>query len=307
MSSGHPSSATQENNRLTRSATYASLSVALTLLGAKIWAWYATASVAVLSSLVDSALDLLSSAITFVAVWYALSPADSEHRFGHGKSEGLAALFQSLVITGSALFVGYEAVQRFLNPRSVEQIEAGVFVMLFSIVLTLALVAYQRFVVRKTGSVAIAADAMHYKTDLFVNLSVAIVLPLSVWASLPILDPLLGILIAAYIMWGTWGIASTSLDILLDAEISDADRKKIQGIAEQHQAVRGFHDLRTRSAGSVAFLQFHLELDPEITLFQTHVILDEVEDAIREQFPRCEIIIHADPLGFPERRDAFDE
>ena len=300
---------TNNNSRkdsLTRSATYASLSVALILVSAKVWAWYSTSSVAVLSSLVDSALDVIASAITFFAVWYALSPADSEHRFGHGKSEGLAAFFQSLVIAGSALFVCYEAIQRFLDPRPLQDIGTGVFVMIGSIALTFVLLAYQRYVVKKTGSVAISADALHYKTDLLVNLSVAIALPLSVYTGLTVIDPIVGVCIAGYIMWSTWEIAAKSLQILLDEEINIEDRKRIQKIAEQHSAVLGFHDMRTRSAGSTLFIQFHLELAPDTSLFNTHTIMDEVEDAIREQYPRCEIIIHADPLGFPEKRDHFD-
>jgi len=293
-------------NRLTRSATYASLSVAITLVAAKVLAWQATASVSVLSSLVDSALDVLASGITFVAVWFALSPADSEHRFGHGKTEGLAALFQSLVIMGSALFVCYKAIQRFFDPAPLQQISTGVIVMLISVGLTVALLSYQRYVVRRTGSVAIAADAMHYKSDLLVNLGVAASLLLSTLPSFSIIDPLAGVAIAAYILWGSWKIASDSLGILLDREIDTVERERIQEIAERHQAVKGFHDLRTRSAGSVIFIQFHLEMAPEMTLFQTHVVLDEVEDAIRAEFPRAEIIVHADPLGFPEQRDAFD-
>ncbi|MDG1462331.1 MAG: cation diffusion facilitator family transporter, partial [Gammaproteobacteria bacterium] len=260
------------NNALTRSATYASLGVALTLVIAKLWAWLATSSVSVLSSLVDSTLDVLASAITFVAVWYALSPADDDHRFGHGKSEGLAALLQSLVIACSGLFVCYEAIQRFFEPQQVQAIPIGILIMLGSVVLTVGLLGYQRFVIRRTGSIAIAADAMHYKTDVLVNLSVAAVLPISAYTGLPLLDPIVGVVIAGYIMWATWAIASKSLDILLDREISIEDRQEIRKLAESNEAVKGFHDLRTRSAGSMTFIQFHLELDPDLTLIKTHII-----------------------------------
>lgn len=294
------------NNALTRSATFASLSVAVTLVVAKIWAWMATSSVSVLSSLVDSALDVLASAITFFAVWYALAPADGEHRFGHGKAEGLAAFVQSLIIAGSGVFVCYEALQRFIHPRPPQEISVGVIVMLASVLLTLALLTYQRFVVRQTGSVAIAADAMHYKTDLAVNLGVAVALPVSAYTNLPIIDPLVGIIIAGYILWGTWGIARKSLAILLDHEIGDKHRFKIREIAEQHPAVRGFHDLRTRSSGSIFFIQFHLELDPKLSLLGTHKILDSVEEKIQAAYPNCEIIIHPDPDGLEEERDSFD-
>jgi ferrous-iron efflux pump FieF len=296
----------KKKNQLTRSATYASVSVALTLMIAKIWAWMATSSVSVLSSLVDSTLDVLASAITFFAVWYALAPADREHRFGHGKAEGLAAFVQSLIIAGSGVFVCYEAVKRFIDPRPPQEISIGVIVMLASVLLTLALLAYQRFVVRQTGSVAIAADAMHYKTDLAVNLGVAVALPVSAYTNLPIIDPLVGIIIAGYILWGTWGIARKSLAILLDHEIGDKHRIKIRAIAEQDPAVKGFHDLRTRSSGSIFFIQFHLELDPKLSLLGTHKILDRVEEKIQAAYPNCEIIIHPDPDGLEEERDSFD-
>jgi len=294
------------HKRLNRSATYASVSVALTLMAAKFWAWSVTASVSVLSSLVDSTLDVLASAITFAAVWYAVTPADGEHRFGHGKAEGLAALVQSLVISGSGLFVCYEAILRFAEPRPVQAISTGFIVMVGSFLLTLALLAYQRYVVQATGSVAIAADAMHYKTDVLVNLGVALVLPLSVYTDLPILDPIAGLLIAGYILRGTWEIANKSLEILLDREIADEDRMRIREIAEAHPGVKGFHDLRTRSAGSVMFVQFHLELDPKLTLLATHQILDDVENKVRAAYPDCDIIVHPDPLGLPEERDPFE-
>ena len=296
----------KKKNQLTRSATYASVSVALTLMIAKIWAWMATSSVSVLSSLVDSTLDVLASAITFFAVWYALAPADREHRFGHGKAEGLAAFVQSLIIAGSGVFVCYEAVKRFIDPRPPQEISVGVIVMLASVLLTLVLLAYQRFVVRQTGSVAIAADAMHYKTDLAVNLGVAVALPVSAYTNLPIIDPLVGIIIAGYILWGTWGISRKSLAILLDHEIGDKHRIKIREIAEQDPAVKGFHDLRTRSSGSIFFIQFHLELDPKLSLLGTHKILDRVEEKIQAAYPNCEIIIHPDPDGLEEERDSFD-
>ena len=295
-----------QHKRLNRSASYASLSVAISLMAAKIWAWSITCSVSVLSSLVDSTLDVLASAITFVAVWWAVSPADGEHRFGHGKAEGLAALVQSFIISASGLFVCYQAILRFAEPRPIQAISAGLMVMLASIVLTLLLLAYQRYVVQVTGSVAIAADAMHYKTDFMVNLGVALVLPLSVYTGLPILDPIVGLIIAGYILWGTWEIAKKSLEILLDREIADEDRMRIREIAEAHPAVKGFHDLRTRSAGSVMFVQFHLELDPKLTLLATHQILDDVENKVRAAYPGCDIIVHPDPLGLPEERDPFE-
>ena len=292
---------------LVRSATYASIAVAVTLVIAKTWAWRATDSVSVLSSLADSFLDVLASLLTFGAVRFSLSPADLEHRFGHGKSEGLAALLQSVIITGSGVFVAVEAVQRLLTPEAIVRPVAGVTVIAASTLITLGLLSWQRYVSRVTGSVAIAADALHYKSDLYVNLSVVAAVAVATFTGLAWIDPAVGLGVAAYLAWGAWGIASRSLDILLDREIPDADRAHIRELATSHPQVLGFHDLRTRHGGAGYHVQFHLELDGNTSLVGTHRILDEVEGWIEEAYPGCEIIIHPDPLGYAERRDSFED
>lgn len=298
--------AIRKNGMLQRSAGYASLSVALFLVGAKIWAWGETSSVSILSSLVDSFLDVLASAITVISVRVALLPADSEHRFGHGKSEGLAALAQSVIITISAVYVLLEAVQRIANPRLIVNPEIGVGVMVVSVVMTVGLLAFQRMVVKHTGSMAISADAMHYRSDLLVNLGIIVAIPLTAWTGIAMIDPLVGIAVAAYILWGTYDIGSKALDVLLDRELPDQERARIEAAAREHSEVLGFHDLRTRFGGDHHFIQFHLELDPATTLLETHLIMDRVEDSVRKLYPDCEIIVHADPLGFEEKRDSFD-
>ncbi len=297
---------TQKRGRLTRAASYASLTVALTLVFAKLWAWQATDAISILSSLADSFLDVLASAITFVAILYALTPADREHRFGHGKTEGLAALAQAVIIAFSALYVWYEALHRLLAPEPVLQPINGLTVIIGSTLLTLALLSFQRLVIRRTGSVAIQADALHYRTDVIVNLSVAIAIPIASWTDWTIIDPLVGIGVAAYLMWSAYGIATKSMGILLDREIPEAERRRIREIALENPAVKGFHDLRTRSGGSRYIIQFHLELDPKTSLVDTHIILDAVENKIRKEFKGCELIVHADPVGFPEHRDRFE-
>jgi ferrous-iron efflux pump FieF len=306
MPANTTSSNKNQNGSLQRAASYASLSVALTLVAAKMWAWLSTSSVSVLSSLADSFLDVLASGITVVAIRMALRPADSEHRFGHGKSEGLAALMQSIIITISALYVLLQAVKRLSEPQPLNNPEAGIAVMLLSIVMTIGLLAFQRSVVKKTGSLAIAADAMHYRSDLLVNLSVIIALLLSIWTEWTIVDPLIGIGIAAYILWSTYDIATGAMDVLLDRELPLEERQRIQEIAIQNPDVKGFHDLRTRSGGTHYIIQFHLELDPSNTLIDSHRIMDAVEEQIRETYPNCEIIVHADPLGFEEMRDKWN-
>ncbi len=292
--------------RLLRAASYASLTVAIGLAVLKSWAWLATDSVSLLSSLADSVLDILASALTFWAVRYSLQPADNEHRFGHGKSEGLAAMIQSLIIGGSGLFVLSEAVQRLLQPRLITAPEIGIGVMIAATLVTIALVTFQHYVGRQTGSVAITADAAHYKMDVLVNLSVAAAILLTSLTGWSLADPLLGMGVAAYIIWGALGILGQALEILLDREIPDSDREAIIKIARQHPEVHGLHDMKTRFGGNHYIVQFHLELSPELSLWRCHEILDQVEDQIRAHYPSSEIIIHPDPIGFPEPRESFE-
>lgn len=292
---------------LLKSATYASVLVACSLVVGKVWAWQATDSVSILSSLADSVLDVLASLLTFWAIRYSLEPPDREHRFGHGKSEGLAALLQSLIISGSGVFVCYEAIQRLLAPAPITKAGAGVAVLAASTLATVALVFYQHYVKNKTGSLAISADAMHYKTDVLVNVVVAGAVVGAATTGLRWLDPLVGGAVALYLVSGAWSIAMRALDVLLDREIPEEDRRRIRDIAKAHPEVLGFHDLRTRFSGSSYIVQFHLELDAGTSLHETHKILDQVEAEIWKVYPDCEIIIHPDPLGFAERRDNFEK
>ncbi len=292
--------------RLMRLATYASVSVAGILVVAKFAAWLATDSVSLLSTLIDSLLDAGASLVNLVAVRQALQPADREHRFGHGKAEPLAGLAQAAFICGSAAFLLIEAGKRFLQPQVVENSETGIVVMIFSIALTVVLVLFQRYVVRHTDSIAIDADSVHYKMDVLVNASVIVSLILAtrlgwIWA-----DPLFATAIAVYIVWGAGTIGHRALNILMDRELPDADRKHIRQIALAHPGVRDLHDLRTRSSGPQLFIQLHLEMDGSITLNQAHEISDQVEAEIERAFPKAEVIIHEDPDGVDEKRTTFD-
>ena len=291
--------------RLMRLASYASVVMALTLISLKIWAWYATDSVALLSSLVDSLLDLVASLITLFAVKVAVSPADREHRFGHGKSEGIAGVAQALIVTGSAVYVGVEAVTRLLAPSPIMQPGLGLGVMSMSLVLTLSLVVFQSFVVRQTGSLAISADAAHYKADILTNVAVLGAIFASSQWQLHILDPLLGLIVVALILLSVRVIAMNAIDVLLDRELPEDDRQRIKDIASAHPRVKGMHDMRTRSSGAAQFIQFHLELDAGISLLEAHEICDAVELNVRSHFPGAEVLIHADPFGLAEVRDPF--
>lgn len=294
-----------QQTHLVRAATYASISVAVALIALKAWAWVATDSVALLSSLADSILDLLASAVTFFAVKVALSPADPEHRFGHGKSEGISSLVQAIIVTGSAAYVGIEAVSRLLVPAPIRRPDIGLTVMLISLVLTLGLITFQGFVIRRTGSLAISADSIHYRADVMTNLGILAAIFISARWNFYLADPLLALVIVVLILMSVRVIAVQALDVLLDRELPDGDRDRIAAISEAHPEVRGLHDLRTRSSGSTQFIQFHLELDPQLSLAHAHEICDAVERDIREAFPAAEVLIHADPLGVPEKRDPF--
>ena len=294
-----------EAGRLMKLATAASVVVAVSLIGIKLVAWLLTDSVSVLSSLIDSMMDVLASLINLFAVHQALQPPDREHRFGHGKAEPLAGLGQSAFIAGSAALLTIEAVRRLFHPQPVAAVEVGIGVMLVSIVLTLALVTLQRYVVRKTNSTAVGADALHYETDILINGSVIGSLALSHWLDLHLADPVFAIAIAAYLLRGAWLISRRSLDVLMDREFPDDDRMRIRDIALSHPEVTGMHDLRTRQAGIRQFIQLHLEMDGDKRLGEAHEIADEVEAWIRDVYPGAEVIIHQDPEGLQEDHPSF--
>ena len=286
--------------RLRRRATYAALAVVAVLIAAKFIAWLATGSVALLSSLVDSLVDACASLVNFYAVRHAHTPADREHRFGHGKAEPLAALGQSAFLTGSAMLLMAEAVRRLVQPAPVQNPSVGLWVMVFSIVITLGLVAYQRHAVRQTGSLAIGADELHYRSDLVLNGSVILTLLLTPALGLPILDPLFGGAIGIWIIYGAVRIAQLSLTQLMDRELPDDDRARIRAIAESRPEVTAVHDIKTRVAGPTAFIQMHIEMDGALSLLQAHHISDAVEADLRRAFPHADVIIHEDPAGIEE-------
>ena len=289
-----------ESGRLMRWATYASVVVAFFLIIIKMIAYVFTGSVAVLSSLIDSLLDLIASAINLFAVKQALVPADHDHRYGHGKAEAIAGLAQSAFIMGSSFFLIFEAINRFYHQQPVENGAIGIGVMLVTITLTAMLVKFQHYVVKKTGSIAITADSLHYVGDLLLNLSVITALILSVYLDWQIADPIFALLIAAFILRSAWDIAMQSLAQLMDQELPDDLREEIKAIALKHPEVHNLHELRTRSSGRQYFIQLHLELDGELKLKEAHQIASEVELEICKVFPNAEVIIHEDMEGLHE-------
>lgn len=284
--------------RMLRLASAASVFVAVLLIVVKAVAWQMTDSVSMLASLVDSSMDAAASLISFVAIRYALVPADREHRFGHGKAEAVAALVQAAFIAGSAAFLVLHAAERLQHPVTVHDTNTGIGVMVFSIVVTAALVLLQRRAIRVTGSTAIRADSLHYVGDLLVNVSIIIAL-LAAAAGHMAVDAWFGIGIAVYIAWSAWGIAAQALDHLLDREADDTVREQILQLARNHPGVIGVHDLRTRLSGQQLFVQMHLELDRDMPLWQAHEVAEGVENAIRGHFPGSDVIVHEDPAPLP--------
>jgi ferrous-iron efflux pump FieF len=286
--------------RLMRQATLFSVGVAGIMVSVKLAAWILTGSVALLSTLVDSTLDGVASLINFLAIRHALQPADRDHRFGHAKAEPLAGLAQSAFIIGSALFLMGEAAQRLFEPAPVTDALFGIGVMVVAIIVTLALVLFQSFVVKRTGSLAISADHLHYVGDLAMNGAVIVSLLLSSQAGFTLADPIFAFGIALYLIWGAWKIGVRSYDLLMDKEFPDDQRQRIEGICLSEPGIHGVHDLRTRSAGLAEFIQIHVTMDPDITLRQAHILSDRVEAALMKAFPAADVIIHQDPHGVPE-------
>ena len=296
----------QEAGRLMRLATYASTTVAVILILTKLVAWLSTESVSLLATLIDSSLDALASLINLLAVRHALMPADSKHRFGHGKAEALAGLGQATFIAGSAGFLVLESFNRIIHPQPVGMIGIGIGVMVFSILATLVLLGFQRHVIRKTDSTAIKADELHYRTDLMVNGSVIVALVLAHYGW-PGFDAVFALGIAAYILYSSWHIAHEAVQHLMDEELPDEDRQHIMDTVLKHPHVRGMHDLRTRRSGTTYFIQLHLELDDQLPLIKAHRISDQVETQLQALFPDSEIIIHEDPASISEPQPEFSE
>ena len=282
---------------LTQRAAIASVSMALFLLGLKIWAAWQTGSVSMLGSLADTALDIIASLVTLFSVRFAAQPADDNHTYGHGKAEALAALFQTGIITASAIIIGWRGLSLIGSSKAPEHPMLGIGVSLVAMIATLALVGFQRFVVRKTGSVAIQADSIHYTSDLALNASVIAALVLDSMLHLHGADPVFGVGIALWLIWHAKQVAVQAVDQLMDKEWPEEKRARFLAVAQGHPELKGIHDLRTRSSGTHDFVQFHVWVDPAMTIFEAHRVMDEVEAQLTAQFPGTEILIHPDPEG----------
>ena len=275
--------------------------MAIFLVILKSYAAWATGSVAMLGSLADTALDLIASIVTLVGVRFAAMPADDDHRFGHGKAEALAALAQVVLISISAIAIAWRAIDRLGDNAQTQGLELGMGVSMVAIGLTFALLAYQRYVIKRTGSVAIETDHVHYQSDLLLNLSVIIALVLDQLVGWRMADPLFGIVIALWLFTGAWRAASRSIDQLMDKEWPAAKRVAFLAAAAEHPELAGLHDCRTRTSGAHDFVQFHVWVPGTWTVEDAHQRMDTVEEALQARFPGTEILIHLDPEGHTDR------
>ena len=287
---------TKDGAMMTRAA-WAAVGVAALLILLKTVAYIVTDSIAMMASLADSAVDLFASAINLLAIRHALMPADAEHRFGHGKAEPLAGLVQAAFIAGSVAFLMIESASRLVAPHPIENSTLALAIMALSIATTVVLLAVQQVAIRRTGSLAIGADRMHYLGDLLTNAGVIVGIILSTQFGLLEADPVIGMGVSIVLAWSAWHVFRQSYDQLMDRELPDEERAKIRAIVKHHPEVRSFHDLRTRAAGVHTFIQCHIELDPAMSLVRAHEISDEVERDLCAAYPNAEVIIHQDAEG----------
>jgi ferrous-iron efflux pump FieF len=313
MSAG---TALEDRGWLNRSAALASIAVALLLVLLKGWAAWSTGSTAMLGSLADTALDLIASIVTLAGVWVAAQPEDAKHRFGHGKAEALSAMFQVTLISISALGLAARAIEQFFAGSRTEAAGDGIAVSAVAMAATALLLVWQRHVIRRTDSLAIATDHVHYQSDLLLNLAVIAALALDQYAAIAGSDALFGFAIAVWLGWGAWGASHRAIDQLMDKEWPQEKKDRFIALLARHPDLKGVHDLRTRTAGNRDFVQFHVWVDSAMSIREAHKVMDEIEARLRREFPDIEILIHPDPEGlideegmaaeeiFPQAEDA---
>ncbi len=290
------------DGKLKISATIAGVLVSFILILVKFFAFIKTDSLAVFSSLVDSATDLFSSLISFVAVSFSTKPISYTHRYGYGKTEAISALMQAVFVGASGFFVFFDGINRLFNPIDISNTEAGVYIMLFSIFMTLLLVMLQLYVAKKTNSLAIKADTAHYLVDFLTNSAVITSLILTKTFDFVYFDIVAAIFISIYLLFNAYSLGKESLEQLTDSELDDDIRANIEKIVLGCENVMGMHDLRTRNVANVYYIEFHLELDGNNSLFLTHKTTELVEKNILQYYPSSQVLIHQDPYGIDESR-----
>ncbi|MEA3086897.1 MAG: ferrous-iron efflux pump FieF [Paraburkholderia sp.] len=295
-------SESMSNGALRRMASIVALVVALALVVVKVWAWLTTGSISLLTAAADGLVDVVASTVTFAGVRYAAMPADRGHRYGHGKAEAVAAFVQALLLAGAAIGLAVESVQRLFVPQALNQTGFGIWVIVGSSVAAAGLVAMQTLVVRRTGSTAIAADRAHYVTDVAVNIAVLVALLLDRFLGWSRADAIGALAISVYMLWSARGMTVHALFQLLDRELDEADRARIEAAVLACDRVQGVHDIRTRDAGDRVFVEFHVEVDGALTVEEGHAIGDNAEKAVQRLFPSTDATAHLEPFGIKDER-----
>lgn len=293
---------TEQINRLKKTATTASLTLAISLCLLKTFGAFYTGSLAVLSSMIDSLTDIGASLITVIAVRFSSQEESYSFRYGYGKAESISALVQAAFIAGSGIFVMYDGINRLIYPRPIEQTFVGILIMVIALISTLGLIAFQRYVTKLTASKAIEADSAHYMVDVMTNLSIILSLCIVSWFGISWFDSLTAIGISGYLLYNAHKIAAESVCTLMDAELSPEIRKEIKKIVLSSPFAKGIHDLRTHDLGGKYMFEFHLELDGDLPLSAAHDMTEMVEENLWEAYPNAVIIIHQDPVGIKEDR-----
>ncbi len=293
----------KQDAALRRLASNIVLVAALVLIAAKVWGWMATDSVALLTSAADGVVDALAAAATFCGVRFAQRPADSLHRYGHGKGEALAAFTQAILLAGTAIMLAAQSIWRLIYPQSITAIGLGLAVAAGGVAISGLLAAMQGWVVRRTASTAIAADRTHYLTDAALNGAVLAALTLTSVTGWRRVDPAFALAIAGYMIVAARRVALMASRQLLDHELPHPLRERIQQTALACGGVQALHDLRTRDAGDRVFVEFHLEVAGHVSVDEGHDIVDAAEHAIAGLFRKqCEVIGHLEPAGIRDPR-----
>ena len=290
------------DTKLKTAATIASVGTSFLLVTVKAFAAFFTGSLSVLSSMADSLSDVISSLISFIAVHYAAKPLSAEHRYGYGKAESVSALLQAAFIVGSAGFILYDGIYRFIYPQQIDETIVGISIMIFCLFCTILLVLFQRYVIKKTRSQAIAADSLHYVVDILSNSSVIFSLLIVRYLHWEWFDVVTAILIALYLIYNAWQLALEALQEITDKELDVKIKENITHLVCSVEGVLGCHDLRSRVSGSRWFVEIHLEFDGNKTLTETHALADSAEQKVIEAYPQIQLIVHQDPHGLKENR-----
>ncbi len=283
--------------------THVTLIVAILLSIGKLAGWLITGSIVLLASAIDALVDTGASIVTLLGVRYAQQPPDRDHRFGHGKGEAVAAFTQASFLAGAAVVLAFQSVQRLVSPLQLDALEIGVWLIGASLLAALGLVAMQTWAVRRTGSTAIAADRAHYLADIALNAAVLLALGVTQWTGWTRADPVFALAISLYMLWNAHAIARQALEQLLDQELPAQDRRRIKDAVRACVGVRDIHDLRTRFSGDRTFVEYHLEVDPGLTVEIGHAIGDATETAIQNLLPgTVEATAHIEPHGIEDER-----